>query len=182
MDYANEVMTVVKETLNRYSAIDEKIRALEARFRANDIGNNAYAGILAELKSQKDEAHLSAAGGIMRLEKEYAAAVEKLYATVDASQLDPDAQLLELENFKPTPEQFSAMAEKHRGNRLMTQLLLEYQNKHPGLGGVYIQSAEEIIRQFNQYTASANFTINNPDSLQAAFFLEGKYTPQNTDI
>lgn len=182
MNYANEVMAVVKEALNRYSTINEKMEALKARFQADDIGSSAYSEILADLNAQKDEAHLSAAGKIMQLEKEYAEAVEKLHATVDASQLDPDAQLLELENFKPTPEQFAAMAEKHRGNRLMTQLLLEYQNKHPGLGGVYIQSAEETIRQFNQYTAAATYTLNNPDSLQSAFFLEGKYTPQNTDI
>lgn len=179
MNYIEEVKKAVDAALEQRAAIGKSLDELNARYDAQRIGGADYAEQKAQLAARQEESRLSAAAEIMRLEKEHAADVDRAFSTVDAAQLDPDAQLLELKNFKPTPEQFAALAEKHRENRLMSQILAEYQSQHPDLNGVYIPSAEGKKQRFSDYAAAARQTVANPDSLQAAFFLDGKYTPQD---
>lgn len=95
---------------------------------------------------------------------------------VDSSMLHDDAKLLQLDvDF--TQYQFDNLVEKHKDNPLMLQLLQEYSAKHDGKYGL-VPSGASKINAFDGFVGAALNAIRTPDSLQRAFFQDGKYTPQ----
>lgn len=172
MDYIGEVQKAVDAALEQRAAIGKSLDELNARYDAQRIGGADYAEQKAQLAARQEANRLFAAAEIMRIEKEHAADVDRAFSAVDAAQLDPDAQLLELKNFKPTPEQFAALAEKHRENRLMSQILAEYQSHHPDLNGVYIPSAEGKKAAIQRLRSGGPADRRQPGQLASRFFPE----------
>ena len=182
MNYAEKVMDAVQEALNRFQKISEQKEKLDVRYGAEEIGSKGYSVELQRLNDQRNAVLFDSRNNIAQIGRDYAAAVNEKANNVDASMLNDDAKLLELSTFNPTQEQFEILVNKNRDNVLVTQMLQSFQEKRPYLSSVYVETPAARISKFDDYTAKALFVLSNPDSLQAAFFLDGKYTPNNTEI
>lgn len=176
MKYTEKVMNIVKSALSEMEQIAEQIEELNRRFKAEEISGKDYQAQKAELEKQQETVRLDATQKLQETARSYRVAVEQ-GAEIDSTMLHEDAKLLQLE-MKMTPHQFEALAEKHKDNPLMVQLLQEYSNKHEGLFAGFLPTVEAKINAFDGFVRSAGNAIRTPDGLQAAFFQAGKHTPQ----
>lgn len=176
MKYTDRVMNIVKDALSRMEQITVRIKELDRRFKAEEISGVDYQAQKAELEKQLEANRLDAAQKLQEIGKAYREAVEQ-GAEIDSTMLHDDAKLLQLD-MKMTAHQFEALVEKHKNNPLMAQLLQEYSDKHEGLYAGYLPTVEAKINAFDGFVGSAMSTLRTPDSLSAAMFQDGKYTPQ----
>lgn len=176
MKYTEKVMGIVKAAVSQLEGVSERLRDLERRYKAESISSTDYAARRAELGKQRDMIRLDAEQKLVEAGEGYRKAVEK-GSEIDSTMLHDDAKLLELD-MKMTPHQFEALAEKHKDNPLMAQLLQDYSDKHEGLYAGFLPTADAKIAAFEDFVGSARNTVRTPDSMQAAFFQDGKYTPQ----
>lgn len=176
MKYTERVMHIVKTELSKMEQITGQIKELNRRFKAEEISGVDYQAQKAELEKQLEANRLDAAQKLQETGKAYREAVEQ-GAEIDSTMLHDDAKLLQLD-MKMTTHQFEALVEKHKDNPLMAQLLQEYSDKHEGLYAGYLPTVEAKINAFDSFVGSALSTLRIPDSLSAAMFQDGKYTPQ----
>ena len=175
MKYTEKVMNIVKGALSKMEQITGQIKELDIRFKAEEISGVDYQAQKAELEKQLNAARYEANQQLQDTGKAYRETVEK-GAEIDSTMLHDDAKLLQLD-MKMTAHQFEALVEKHKDNPLMAQLLQEYSDKHEGLYAGFLPTVEAKVRAFDSFVGSAQNTLRTPDNLQAAFFLDGKYTP-----
>ena len=176
MKYTDRVMNIVKGALSKMEQITGQIKELDIRFKAEEISGVDYQAQKTELEKQLNTARYEANQQLQDTGKAYSLAVEK-GAEIDSTMLHDDAKLLQLD-MKITAHQFEALVDKHKDNPLMAQLLQEYSDKHEGLYTGYIPSVAGKTGAFNSFVGAAMDTIRTPDSLSAAMFQDGKYTPQ----
>ena len=176
MKYTDRVMNIVKDALSRMEQITVRIKELDRRFKAEEISGMDYQAQKAELEKQQEANRLDAAQKLQETGKAYRETVEQ-GAEIDSTMLHDDAKLLQLD-MKMTAHQFEALVEKHKDNPLMAQLLQEYSDKHEGLYAGFLPTVEAKINAFDSFVGSAQNTLRTPDSLPAAMFQDGKYTPQ----
>ena len=169
-------MNIVKDALSQMEQIVGQIKELDRRFKAEEISGVDYQSQKAELGNQMEANRLDAAQKLQETGKTYREAVEQ-GAEIDSTMLHDDAKLLQLD-MKMTAHQFEALVEKHKDNPLMAQLLQEYSNKHEGLFAGFLPTVEAKINAFDSFVGSAQNTLRAPDTISAAMFQEGKYTPQ----
>ena len=135
----------------------------------------------ASLNSARFQVRAKAWESLAAINQEYRETVEKS-SEVDASMLHEDAKILEIPGIELTERQFTALVEKHKENPLMMQALTGYQKSHPGLYADHLPSPENRIADFSEYVDAAVRTVNDPGSMQAAFFLDGHYVPGGKKI
>lgn len=176
MKYTDRIMNIVKDALSRMGQITGQIKELDRRFKAEEISGVDYHAQKAELEKQLAANRLDAAQKLQETGKAYREAVEQ-GAEIDSIMLHDDAKLLQLD-MKMTAHQFEALVEKHKDNPLMAQLLQEYSDKHEGLYAGFLPTVQAKINAFDSFVGSAQNTLRTPDSLSAAMFQDGKYTPQ----
>lgn len=176
MKYTEKVMNIVKGALSKMEQITGQIEELDLRFKAEEISGMDYQAQKAELEKQMNTARYEANQQLQDTGKAYREAVEK-GAEIDSTMLHDDAKLLQLD-MKMTAHQFEALVEKHKDNPLMAQLLQEYSDKHEGLYAGFLPTVAAKINAFDGFVRSAQNTLRTPDSLSAAMFQEGRYTPQ----
>lgn len=176
MKYTDRVMNIVKDALSRMEQITGQIEDLNLRFKAGQISVVDHQARKAELEKQLNTARYEASQQLQNTGKAYREAVEQ-GAEIDSTMLHDDAKLLQLD-MKMTAHQFEALVEKHKDNSLMAQLLQEYSDKHEGLYAGFLPTVEAKINAFDSFVGSAMSTLRTPDSLSAAMFQDGKYTPQ----
>lgn len=175
MKYTEKVMNIVKGALSKMEQITGQIEDLNRRFKAEEISGLDYQAQKAEMEKQREAVRLDASQKLQETGKAYSLAVEK-GSEIDSTMLHDDAKLLQLD-MKITAHQFEALVDKHKDNPLMAQLLQEYSDKHEGLYAGFLPTVEAKINAFDGFVRSAQNTIRTPDSLSAAMFQEGKYTP-----
>lgn len=175
MKYTEKVMNIVKGALSKMEQITGQIEDLNRRFKAEEISGVDYQAQKAELEKQLNTARYEANQQLQDTGKAYRETVEQ-GAEIDSTMLHDDAKLLQLD-MKMTAHQFEVLVEKHKDNPLMAQLLQEYSDKHEGLYAGFLPTVEAKINAFDGFVRSAQNTIRTPDSLSAAMFQEGKYTP-----
>ena len=176
MKYTEKVMNIVKGALSKLEQLTGQIGDLNRRFKAEVISGVDYQAQKAELEKQLNTARYEANQQLQETGKAYREAVEQ-GTEIDSTMLHDDAKLLQLD-MKMTAHQFEVLAEKHKDNPLMVQLLQEYSDKHEGLYAGFLPTVEAKINAFDGFVRSAQNTLRTPDNLQAAFFLDGRYTPQ----
>ena len=176
MKYTDRVMNIVKAALSQMDQITSQIDDLSRRYKAEEISGVDYQAQKAEQKKQRDMVRLGATQQLQDISKAYRAAVEQ-GTEIDSTMLHDDAKLLQLD-MKMTVHQFEALVEKHKDNPLMAQLLQEYSNKHEGLYAGFLPTIDGKIGAFEGFVGSAMNTLRTPDSMQAAFFQDGKYIPE----
>ena len=176
MKYTEKVMDIVKRTVASMEQITGQLQELETEYKAERISGVEYQEKRAELQKQRDMARLDATQKLQDIGKAYRAAVEQ-GTEIDGTMLHEDAKLLQLD-MKMTAHQFETLVEKHKDNPLMAQLLQEYSNKHEGLYAGWLPTIEGKINAFESFIGSAANAMRTPDSMQAAFFMDGKYIPE----
>lgn len=181
MNHIEEVMNTVKKALGEYEKIDAELKQARAKLQAEEIGTKACADLESALNAARSEIRAKAWKSLSDINTEYRETVEKS-SEVDASMLHEDAKILEIPGLELTQRQFTALVEKHKGNPLMMQAMSGYQKKHPGLYADHLPSPENRIADFNSYVGAAVNAVNNPTGMQAAFFLDGHYTPGGMKI
>lgn len=175
MKYTEKVMNIVKGALSKMEQITGQIKELDIRFKAEEISGVDYQAQKAELEKQLNHARYEANQQLQDTGKAYREAVEQ-GAEIDSTMLHDDAKLLQLD-MKMTAHQFEALVEKHKDNPLMAQLLQEYSDKHEGLYAGFLPTVKAKINAFDGFVGAAQNTLRTPDSLSAAMFQDGKYTP-----
>lgn len=176
MKYTEKVMNIVKGALSKMEQITGQSKELDIRFKAEEISGVDYQAQKAELEKQLNTARYEANQQLQDTGKAYREAVEQ-GAEIDSTMLHDDAKLLQMD-MKMTAHQFEVLVEKHKDNPLMVQLLQEYSNKHQGLYVGFLPTVDGKISAFDGFVCAAMNTLRTPDSMQAAFFQDGKYTPQ----
>lgn len=156
--------------------ITGQIKELDHRFKAEEISGVDYQAQKAELEKQLNTARYEANQQLQETGKAYREAVEQ-GSEIDSTMLHDDAKLLQLD-MKMTSHQFETLVEKHKDNPVMVQLLQKYSDKHLGLYAGFLPTVEAKINAFDSFVGSAQNTLRTPDSLSAAMFQDGKYTPQ----
>lgn len=177
MDYTKSVMDTVKTALAEYGKIDDELKRAKARLDAEELGAKGYADLVASLNISRAQVRTEAQQRLAEINLGFREAVEAS-TEVDASMLDDDAKLLQLPGLNLTARQFTALVEKHKENPLMMQLLGVYQTEHLGLYADHLPSPQNKISDFEDYVGAGVRVLDNPNSMQAAFFLDGHYTPR----
>lgn len=176
MKYTEKVMKIVKNALTQMEQVSGRIEELSCRYKAEEISGVDYQAQRVELEKQRDMVRLDARQQLQDISKAYCASVEQ-GTEIDSTMLHGDAKLLQLD-MKMTAHQFEALVEKHKNNPLMAQLLQEYGDKHEGLYAGFLPTIDGKIGAFEGFVGSAMNTLRTPDSMQAAFFQDGKYIPE----
>lgn len=177
MKYTEKVQGIVNQAVTAVQNINAKAKELKALYDAERISGEDYKRRNEEMQAEKKKIFLEANQKLQEVSEAYKATALR-NSEIDSTMLHEDAKLLQLD-MKITPHQFEALAEKHKNNPLMAQLLQEYSNKHDGLYAGFLPTAENKISTFERYISAAHQTIREPDSLRGAMFQEGRYTPQH---
>ena len=177
MKYTDRIMSIVTDALSRMEQITGQIEELDRRFKAEEIAGVDYQAQKAELLKQRDAARMEATKLLRDTGEAYREAVEK-GSEIDSSMLHDDAKLLQISGLNMTDKQFAALVEKHKDNTLMIQLLQGYSERHTGLYAGSLPTVAARIAAFSGFVEAAQNTLRTPDSMQAAFFQDGRYTPQ----
>lgn len=177
MKFTEKVMHIVTGALQQKERLNSQKEALEVQYLQHEaISGQEFKKRTQKLQEQLTDVYANVTQQLQVISSEYGAVVEKSIE-LDGSMLHEDAKLLQLD-LKMTPHQFEALAEKHKENPLMVQLLQEYSDKHEGLYAGWLPTADAKIRAFGDFVTIAGNAIKMPQSLQAAMLFEGKLTPQ----
>lgn len=176
MKYTDIAINAVKSAIERQKHLKAQEKALKAEYQAGNITAREFRKKQEEIKQQLQAVNIETLQKLNEIETAYKQAVHKA-AELEGGKIHEDAKLLQLD-IKMTPQQFEALAAKHQNNPLMLQLLREYSNKHEGLYADMVPSPTAKTEEFAGFIRSAVNAVRTPDGLQAAMFVEGKYTPQ----
>lgn len=178
MNFQEKVMNTVKTALAQLERLDAEEDAARRKWSNEEIGGKAYSALLSDIQSRRDGIRTAACTELRDVQAEHKESVEKA-TELDASMIDPDAELLRMDEVTLSERQFKALVEKHRSNPLMEKLLRNYQEKHPGLYAEYLPSPEQRVIDFEHFVGAGCRVVHDPHSLQAGLFLEGMYTPKD---
>ena len=176
MKYTEKIKALVKQAQDTKHDFQAQAGKIRKEYDQERITGKVCAERLDELRQKASAADREAFEAIDSTRKAYAEAV-KAANLVNGSMLDPDAELLKLP-IDLTSDQFAALVDKHRSNPLMCELLRDYQSKRTGKYDFYLPTPEQKIKDFSKFCETANTVVRDPDSIQAAFFERGDYTPQ----
>lgn len=177
MNYTKKVMDTVTNAFAEYQKIDAELERAKARLDAEELGAKGYADLVASLNLSRAQVRTEAQRALAEIKTEYQEVMEASME-VDASMLHDDAKLLHLPGLELTTRQFSALVNKHKDNPLMMQLLGSYQSEHPGLYADHVPSPQNRLSDFDSFVGAGVRALENPNGLQAGFFLDGYYAPQ----
>lgn len=176
MKYTDIAINAVKSAIERQKHLKAQEKVLKAEYQAENITAKEFRKQQEEIRRQLQSSNAEAQKKLNEIEKAYIQVVHKA-AELDGSKIHEDAKLLQLD-LKMTPQQFEALVTKHRENPLMQQLLREYSDKHDGLYADMVPSPTAKAEEFAGFIRTAVNAVRTPDCLQAAMFVEGRYTPQ----
>lgn len=175
MNYGKKVMEIVEAHVANMEDLDTQGRKLEQQFRAELITGKVYNERLKEIEDKRAAALTDAQQKIRELHQQHDAAVDRWNA-LDGGKLHPDAELLKLD-LPMNHTQYQQLVDKHKDNSLMLSLLAAYADRHQEEPLFADRPADEKARKaaFADYCERAVGTCREHNSLQAAFFLDGKY-------
>lgn len=176
MKYTEKVLQIVKKAVEQLSQLSEQERQLDTAYNRGKVSTEDYKTQKAEIREISDQIRQAEQLKLQQAKSGYVAAVRKA-SQVDGVKLHEDARILQMD-IKLTPYQFEALAEKHKDNPLMLQLLQAYGEKHEGLYAVMVPTATTKEAEFDGFISAAADSLRTPDSLKAAMFIEGHYTPK----
>lgn len=175
MNYGNEVKAVVENHVTNMEGLDSEARKIEEQLKQERITGRTAAEKRQELEGKRAAALTDAQQKIRELHQQHDAAVDRWNA-LDGGKLHPDAELLKLD-LPMNHTQYQQLVDKHKDNSLMLSLLAAYADRHQEEPLFADRPADEKARKaaFADYCERAVGTCREHNSLQAAFFLDGKY-------
>lgn len=175
ISYGKRVHDVVNAALEVIGGVDAERKSLDQKMKDGIITQKHYGETVAELQRRKDRAVVDANIEVEKIRREHEAAVTA-WDALDGSKIDEgDAKLLQLCD-KMTVQQFQQLCTKHRENSVMLKLLADYAERRSGLGLTADRpiDAKTRLTNFDTFCAAASRAVKNPNTLQAALFLDGR--------
>ena len=172
--YGRKVHDVLDAALAVLGGVDAERKELDQKMEDEIITQKHYGEAAAELQRRKDRAVIDANVKIEEIRREHEAAVTA-WDTLDGSKIDhDDAELLRLCD-RMSSQQYQALCDKHRENATMSKLLADFAERHADLGLTADRpiDAKTRIGNFNQFCATASRAVKDPDTIQAAMFIDG---------
>lgn len=182
INYGRKVHDVVNAALEVTAGADAERKQLDQKMKNGSISQKFYGETAAELQRRKDRAVADANIEIEKIRREHEAAVTA-WDVLDGGKIDhDDVELLRLCD-KMTAQQFQQLCTKHEENSTMLKLLADYADRHSDLGLTANRpiDAKARIGNFNQFAATASRTVRDPNTIQAALFLDGRADAPGTD-
>lgn len=173
--YGKKVHDVLDAALAVLGGVDAERKELDQKMKNGTITQKHYGETAAELQRRKDCAVIDANIEVEKIRREHEAAVSA-WDTLDGSKIDhDDAELLRLCDTM-TSEQFQQLCTKHKENSVMLKLLADYADRHADLGLTADRpiDAKTRIGNFNQFCATASRAAKDPNTIQAAMFIDGR--------
>lgn len=173
--YGRKVHDVLDAALAVLGGVDAERKELDQKMEDEIITQKYYGEAAAELQRRKDRAVIDANVKIEEIRREHEAAVTA-WDTLDGSKIDhDDAELLRLCD-RMSSQQYQALCDKHRENATMSKLLADFAERHADLGLTADRpiDAKTRIGNFNQFCATASRAVKDPDTIQAAMFIDGR--------
>ena len=173
--YGSKVHDVLDAALAVLGGVDAERKELDQKMEDEIITQKHYGEAAAELQRRKDRAVIDANVKIEEIRREHEAAVTA-WDTLDGSKIDhDDAELLRLCD-RMSSQQYQALCDKHRENATMSKLLADFAERHADLGLTADRpiDAKTRIGNFNQFCATASRAVKDPDTIQAAMFIDGR--------
>lgn len=173
--YGRKIYDVVDAALEVIGGVDAARKELDQKMKDGIITQKHYGETAAELQRRRDRAVIDANLAIEEIRQQHAKAVSD-WDTLDGSKIDrDDVELLRLCDRMSAP-QFQALCTKHRENSVMLKLLADYAERHSGLGLTADRpiDAKTRLTNFDTFCAAASRAAKNPNTLQAALFLDGR--------
>lgn len=175
INYGRKVHDVVNAALEVTAGADAERKQLDQKMKEGIITQKHYGETVAELQQRKDRAVIDANIEVEKIRREHEAAVN-VWNTLDGSKIDhDDAKLLELCD-RMNPQQYQQLCTKHSSNSTMLKLLADYADRHSDLGLTADRpiDAKTRIGNFNQFCATASRAVKDPNTIQAALFIDGR--------
>ena len=175
ISYGKRVHDVVNAALEVIGGVDAERKSLDQKMKDGIITQKRYGETVAELQRRKDRAVVDANIEVEKIRREHEAAVSA-WDVLDGSKIDrDDAELLRLCD-RMTAQQFQALCTKHRENATMLGLLADFAERHSDLGLTADRpiDAKTRLTNFDTFCAAASRAVKNPNTLQAALFLDGR--------
>lgn len=175
INYGRKVHDVVNAALEVTAGADAERKELDQKMKDGIISQKFYGETVAELQRRKDCAVADANIEVEKIRREHEAAVN-VWNTLDGSKIDEaDAKLLQLCD-RMTSQQFQALCDKYRENATMLGLLADYADRHSDLGLTANRpiDAKTRLSNFDAFAATASRTVRDPNTIQAALFLDGR--------
>lgn len=175
INYGRKVHDVVDAALAVIDAAIAERDELDQKMKNGSISQKFYGKSVAELQQRKDRAVIDANVKIEEIRREHEAAVTA-WDALDGSKIDEgDAKLLQLCD-KMTSEQYQQLCTKHRENATMLKLLADFAERHADLGLSADRpiDAKTRLTNFGTLCAAASRAVKDPNTLQAALFLDGR--------
>lgn len=173
--YGRKVHDVINAALEVIGGADAERKQLDQKMKDGIISQKRYGETVAELQRRRDRATIDANLEVEKIRREHEAAVNA-WSVLDGSKIDhDDAELLRLCDTM-TSEQYQALCDKHRENATMAKLLADYADRHADLGLTADRpiDAKTRIGNFNQFCATASRAAKDPNTIQAAMFIDGR--------
>lgn len=173
--YGRKVHEIVDAALEVIGGADAERKVLDQKMKDGIITQKRYGESVAELQQRKDRATIDANLEVEKIRREHEAAVNAWNA-LDGSKIDrDDAELLRLCD-RMTAQQYQHLCDKHRENSTMLGLLADFADRHADLGLTADRpiDAKTRLTNFDTFCAAASRAVKNPNTLQAALFLDGR--------
>ena len=173
--YGKKIHAVVDAALAVINGADAERKQLDQKMKDGIITQKYYGETVAELQRRKDLAVCDANVAIEEIRQQHEKAVSD-WNSLDGSKIDhDDAELLKLCD-RMTSQQFQVLCDKHRENAVMLGLLADYADRHADLGLVADRpiDAKTRLSNFNAFAATASRAVKDPNTIQAALFIDGR--------
>lgn len=179
MNYKNKVYDTVTAYMKNLDELDGLEKELATQERAETISRIHAAERREEWEQQRKAAYENTLQEIEHIRRSHSEAVDE-WNRLDGSKLDKDAEILKLD-VPMTQVQYQQLCDKHRDNSLMLSLLCDYADRHQSeaLYADRPSDARQRKADFDDLCVRAANTCRNPQSLSAAFFLDGKSVPES---
>ncbi len=182
INYGKRVHEIVDAALAVVNGADAERKELDQKMKNGCISQKFYSESASELQRRKDCAVVDANLEIEAIRQQHEKAVSD-WDTIDGSKIDrDDAELLKLCD-RMNPQQFQALCDKHRENATMLGLLADYADRHSALGLTADRpiDAKTRLSNFNAFAATASRAVKDPNTIQAALFLDGRADAPGTN-
>lgn len=175
INYGKRVHDIVDAALAVVNGADAERKKLDQKMKDGIISQKFYGETVAELQRRRDRAVADANIEVEKIRREHEAAVNAWNA-LDGSKIDrDDAELLRLCD-RMTAQQYQHLCDKHRENSTMLGLLADFADRHADLGLTADRpiDAKTRLSNFNAFAATASRAVKDPNTIQAALFLDGR--------
>ncbi len=175
INYGRKVHDVVNAALEVTAGADAERKELDQKMKDGIISQKFYGETVAEIQQRKDRAVADANIEVEKIRREHEAAVNAWNA-LDGSKIDrDDAELLRLCD-RMTAQQYQHLCDKHRENSTMLGLLADFADRHADLGLTADRpiDAKTRLSNFNAFAATASRAVKDPNTIQAALFIDGR--------